>query len=176
MWQFTLIFIAFALFVMYNAVLVLNSGVPKSLSESFYVYENHRKGLGYVFTVFLFVMVGLMLPAWLELSDMLNDNFTFLVFLSMTSFTFVATAPAFKINPMASVIHNIGAWIGAGCALLWCFIVCNHIWWISLIAALIPVFIYIFSCQDKKTIIYWLELIAFSVIFATIITASILLP
>ena len=174
MWQLTLIFIAFALFVTYNTILVINNGIPKSLSESFYIYDSKKKGLGYVFSAFLLTTVGLMLPSWLDVGEFINPNFTFLIFLTLASLLFVGATPAFKDNPMVGNIHDYAAKFGVMTALIWCFVVCMDIWWIPLVAALIPTITCILTKTWKGNVVFWLEMIAFSAIFASVIISSVI--
>lgn len=60
---------AVLLFAAYNGVAIGRFGVPSSLSETFYLYQGVRRGLGYVFTAMMVCMVLLLMPAWLSVSE-----------------------------------------------------------------------------------------------------------
>lgn len=183
MWQLITVCVAFLIFIIYNVALFIQFGIPKSLSDSFYLYKdkcykskyNH---LGYIFTVFMFLMAMMLMPGWLEISDMWSEwsmHLTFLAFFTAGAICFVGAAPAFRDNEMEGKVHSISAKICAATALLWCFIVCWNIAYVPAIGAIIPAIVGVCTKTWKTAQVYWLEMMAFGATFATIITAAAIL-
>lgn len=170
--------IAFALFVAYNIAILVQFGIPKSLSESFYLYESKKKNLGYLFTAFMFTMAFCLIPGWMEVSDgwsSWSHYLSFLAFFTASAICFVGAAPAFRASKLEGTIHEVSAKICAATALIWCFVVCWNIAYVPVIGALIPAIVGACTKTWKTSQVYWLEMMAFGATFATVITASILL-
>ena len=168
--------IALALFVTYIAVAIHFFGVPESLSNTYYLYEAKHKGLGWVFTIFMWVLALLLLPAWISTSIGAGpwmNYFTFLSFISAAAIAFVGTAPRFHDDAEGKV-HVIAAAICAATAVLWDFVICWHIWYVFLIALVLVVLATVWSktWRDCKT--FWLEMMAFVPTFAVLITEEII--
>ena len=176
-WTFILILVSFLLFVIYNSVVLGLFGVPESLSETYYLYENKKKGLGWLFTIFMWVLAFTLLPAWIETSMAIGpwrSYLTFLAFFTCAAIVFVGTSPKFHEKP-EGVVHTTAAIICAVSALLWDFIVCSDIWYVPLIAVTIPVLVATFTKTWKTGYEYWLEMLAFDATFATVITKELLI-
>ena len=198
-----LICCSFLLFIVYNSVALGIFGPNEiwSMSRTYYLYEGKKKHLGWIFTAFMFSMCALLMPAWLEVSDNLGSwmsNFTFLAFLAAAMILFVGAAPAYY-EKLEGDVHMAAAKTCAATALAWCFIACWQIWYVPLIAMIVPVIIgmclktfpifkwlsKIPKCKEWKWVqdeckwednkAYWLEMMAFDATFATIITAELVL-
>lgn len=180
MWQLITVCVAFLLFISYNLVVFRLFGVPKSLSESFYLYKNkcyksEYNHLGYIFTGFMFLMSMCLMPAWLEISDMWSSwstNFTFLAFFAAASIAFVGAAPAFRKTKMEGTVHEVAAKVAAAASLIWCFVICYNIAYVPVIGAAIPAIGGWITKTWKTAQVYWLEMMAFGATFATVITAA----
>lgn len=183
MWQLITVCVAFLLFIVYNLVVIRLFGIPKSLSESFYLfkgkcYKSKYNHLGYIFTGFMFTMAMCLMPAWLEISSVWSswsEYVRFLAFFAAASIAFVGAAPAFRDDKAEGTVHEVAAKIAAVTALAWCFITCYNIAYVPVIGAIIPA-IYGWVTKTWKTAqIYWLEMMAFGATFATVITAAAIL-
>jgi len=178
MWQLITVCISFAIFLIYNITALSIFGIPKSLSETFYLYNSKKDKLGYIFTIFMFIMGTTLLPGWLEISDLWSEwskNLTFLAFFTSAAICFVGAAPAFRANKLEGAVHEVSAKIAAAAALLWCFIVCWNIFYVPLVGAAIPAIVGLCTKSWKRAQIYWLEMMAFGATYATVITAASLL-
>jgi len=168
--------IALALFIIYIAIAIKLFGVPESLSNTYYLYEAKQKGLGWVFTIFMWVLALLLLPAWISTSIGAGpwmNYFTFLSFISAAAIAFVGTAPKFHEDSEGKV-HVIAASLCAATAVLWDFVICWHIWYVFFIA-LVPVIVaIIWSKTWKQAKTFWLEMMAFVPTFAVLITEEII--
>ena len=178
MWQLITVCVAFLLFIVYNLVVIRLFGIPKSLSESFYLYDNKKKHLGYIFTLFMFAMAFCLMPGWIEISEVWSSwshHLTFLAFLTAAAICFVGAAPAFRANKLEGTVHSVAAKFCAATALAWCFVVCWNIAYVPAIGAAIPAVYGWVSKTWKTAQVYWLEMMAFGATFATIITAAAIL-
>ncbi len=162
------IIIATTIFVAYNAVSLANFGIPESLSNTYYLWKE-KNGKGWLFCLMMYLVVALMMPAWISLSE--GSNFQFLAFLAPASIAFVGTAPRFKDSQLENKVHTISAIIAAACSLLWVALVTPY--WFS-----IPIFAFIFVIKAwytksiKTAYTYWLEQVAFGSTFTSAIMYS----
>ena len=122
-----LVLISLLLFTAYNAVSLKQFGIPKSLSETFYLWNSKKSGLGYIFTGMMFSMAFTLVPAWLELGEVISSWSSYLnplVFFACAAIGFVGAAPAFRSCTLESKVHTIAAMTAAVCAVTWCLAVC----------------------------------------------------
>lgn len=162
-----------AVFIAYNIALLVKFGVPSSLSNSFYLYNDIKKNLGYIFTGFMFLMAMLLMPGWLEVGEAVSSWSTYLqplAFFAAASIVFVGAAPAFRSSKMESTVHSVAAKVAAALSLAWCFVVAWQIMYVPIIACLFPVIAASITKTWKSGLTYWLEMMAFDATFATIIT------
>lgn len=166
-------------FTVYNIFVLSKFGVPSSLSASFYLWNDVKRNLGYVFTGMMFTMALCLLPGWLEITEVVSSwshYLTALPFFAGASIAFVGAAPAFRDFTMENRVHMISAVAAAVFALLWCCVVCYSIAWITVPASLIIIWAIAFATKTHKTgATYWWEMVAFLATFATIITECIIL-
>ena len=168
--------IGIVLFTTYNAVAVRLFDWPWSMSETYYLYENKKQGLGIMFTIFMITLAVVMLPNWLTISDAVGgwmSNFTFLAFFACASMIFVGAAPRYKGEE--SKIHTIAALVCAASALLWDFVVCWNIWYVTIAGMTIPALVATVTKTWKTSRDWWLEMMAFGGTFATMLTESIII-
>lgn len=101
----TLIIVAYTIFV------VCKFGIPRSLSDTYYLLNKN----GWLFQLVLVVFAFLVIPIWLDCS---SENTEFLAFLSCSGIWFVAAAAAFKID-LTGVVHYVSAVLCCVCAVVW---------------------------------------------------------
>lgn len=157
---------AIFLFVIYNIIALILFGVPKSLSMTYYLYEERQKILKILFPSMIFLLCVFLIPCWLEISN--GSTFQFTAFLSAGSLLFVGMTPAFKKSNIYNTIHDIAAFACALFAILWIILV-PKLWYIILIVGIIIALIAILTKTYKTSYIYWLEMIAFISTFVSII-------
>lgn len=157
----TLVLISFIVFVAYNIVSLILFGVPKSLSETFYLYKE-KYNCGWVFSVVLAVMAFTLMPAFIQISENNFYWYAFLSFFTCAFIVFVAVAPHFK--SYESRIHTISALIAAFSGFLWCFL---SIWIVPVLVIITMSFPIIGLWKTSKT--YWLEMIAFFSVYYSVI-------
>lgn len=176
MLNFILVLISFAVFLIYNISICVSYGVPKSLSESFYLLNSTKKHLGYLFTAFIYIICFALVPAWLDLSAIINPNFMFLAFLTVASLLFVGAAPAFRNFPLESKVHSVAAVCSAVFALAWCISLGWHNLLLVGSSVLGTLFISLITgSADKAHWNYWLEIAVFLCTYLTISTQYIAL-
>lgn len=170
--QLILVCISLLVFVIYNAVSLGIFGVPSSLSNTYYLFESKKKQLGIVFPVMMGMMGFTLLPAWLELGEIISSwstNLNVLAFFACAAICFVGAAPAFRANKLEGTVHTAAAITAAAASLLWCLIVCWKIMYVPIIAAGLIALIAWLTKTFKKGLTYWLEMMAFGATFATVI-------
>ena len=160
---------ATVIYLAYNAICLALFGIPKSLSDTYYLWKA-RNGKGWYFSLMMYVVVALMMPAWITMSE--GSDFQFLAFLAPASLLFVATAPAFKGSKLERRVHSVSAILAAAFSIAWIVLVTPY--WMS-----VPVFACgyaiaaILTSSYKTSIVYWLETVAFSATFASVIAYAV---
>lgn len=162
------IIVATCIYVVYNAIAIAIFGVPESLSNTYYLWKE-KNGKGWLFCLMMYIVVALMMPAWITISE--GSNFQFLAFLAPASLMFVGTAPRFKDFSLENKVHTYSAYLAAACSLLWVGLVTPYWWviliWIGLIGGVLTI------TKTYSCLIYWLETIAFGATFTSTIIYSI---
>lgn len=95
----------------YLAYVVGCFGIPRSLSDTFYLLGKR----GWLFQCVLGVFGGLLMPVWLDVS---SDNSEFLAFLACSGLLFVAAAPCFKVE-LEGKVHYTAAVVCCVAAFVW---------------------------------------------------------
>lgn len=144
--------ISLSIFLCYIVSMITIFGIPASISDTYYLLENKRKGLGWMFTAMCVGVGGLLLPALLYITP---DTFQFTSFLACGSLLFVGVASQFK-TPLTRQVHYGAAAICVLFSQLW---VAMTYWWV-----LVPIWLafvgYIFLKKEKRNIIFWAEICA----------------
>lgn len=162
------IIVATFIYVAYNAVSLAIFGVPESLSNTYYLYKE-KCNKGWLFPLMMYLVVALMMPAWITLSE--GSKFQFLAFLAPASIMFVGTAPRFKDFDLENRVHTYSAYIAAACSLLWVMLVTPY-WYVILIWFGYISLASIFTSSYKTCLVYWLEMVAFGSTFTAAILYS----
>ena len=157
---------AIFMFLIYNIVALVLFGVPKSLSMTYYLYKERQNSLKIMFPTMIVLLCILLIPCWLTLSE--GSNFQFLSFLAPAALMFVGFTPVFNDADMYKTIHNVAAYSCAVFAMLWIILV-TPFWYIILIVLGIISVIAVLTKTVKSSYIYWLEMVAFISLFASII-------
>lgn len=157
---------AIFMFMVYNTVVLLLFGVPKSLSMTHYLFKERQDMLKVLFPSFITLLCMFLIPCWLQISE--GSTFQFTAFLSGGSLLFVGASPYFKNGDLEGMVHQISAYMCAGFAILWIILV-TKLWWIILIVLALVVVAAILTKTWKTCYIYWLEMVAFTSTFITMI-------
>jgi hypothetical protein len=164
---------ALFIFLIYNIFVLIYFKVPSSLSASFYLWNNKKSKLGYIFTGMMFIITFLLLPAWIEITKVItpwSHYLTVLPFFGASSIAFVGAAPAFRGCTLENKVHMVAAGCAAAFSLAWCASVCYQIAWYVLPASLLLVWGIALATKTHKTgATYWWEMVAFVATFSTII-------
>lgn len=163
------IIIATVIFILYNVASLAAFNIPKSLSMTYYLWQEKNDTLKFTFPLMMYLVVALMMPAWITLSE--GSAFQFLAFLTPASILFVGTAPAFMSSDLENIVHQISAYLAAALSILWIILVTPY-WWIILMWLYIVILMSLFTSSNKSSYIYWLELAAFGSTFSSTIAHS----
>lgn len=153
-----LIQISFILFIVYVVAMILMFGIPASISDTYYLLERKRRGLGWLFTAFCWGVSLTLLPAWL---DMTPAGYQFTAFLACAGLMFVGAAPQFKLS-LTGPVHYVSAAVCCASAILWCIL--SGYWFIPFNAFLI--FGWVALRYGKP--MFWIEMAAFTSMYLTI--------
>jgi hypothetical protein len=162
------IIMATTIFVAYNAVAIPIFGIPESLSNTYYLYKE-KCNKGWLFCLMMYLVVALMMPAWITLSE--GSAFQFLAFLAPASIAFVGTSPRFKDGDLENKVHTYSAYVAAACSLLWVGLVTPY-WWVILAWLGFIAIASMLTSSYKSCLVYWLEMIAFGATFTSAIMYS----
>lgn len=159
---------ATVIYLAYNAICLALFGIPKSLSDTYYLWKEHN-GKGYLFCLMMYVVVALMMPAWITMSE--GSDYQFLAFLAPAAIAFVGAAPAFMGSRLENRVHSVSAIFAAGCSLAWVVLVTPY-WYSILIWFAVAALRCAMTKSLKTSTIYWLEYIAFGSTFTAAIAYS----
>ena len=155
-----ILIIGFVIFLVYNTcMIVINRGVPESISETSYICKN-KYGFTWPFTVFCIAIAVTLFPQWVTTSP---EPYQFLTFLSCSGIIFAGCSPLFK-KRYESRIHYTSGIIAFVSAMLWCVLISN---W----TALISIFVVggIWTCFQKHKYTYIFETVGYISIVWTLI-------
>lgn len=162
------IIVATCIYVAYNAISLALFGIPESLSNTYYLYKE-KSNKGWLFPLMMHVVVVLMMPAWIPMSE--GSDFQFLSFLAPSAIAFVGTAPAFKSDDLENVVHSTAAIVAAICSLAWVAVITPY-WWMILVWFGFIALAAILTSSYKTCLVYWLEQVAFGATFTSAIIYS----
>ena len=165
------------IFLAYNIWIICKYGVPPTLSDTFYLLQETKNGLGYLFTAMMFTISMLLIPGWLEVSEVISSWSKYLLilpFITIGGLCFVGAAPLFRSSGAEPVVHETAAKIAAVAALIWCLVVCWKIMYIPLAVMAVVALIATFTKTWKSGFVYWSEMLCFYPTFATVIAEEII--
>ena len=165
-WTLILVLIAFAIYALYNVIVVGTLGLPWSLSETFYRLKAKKEWLRFFFPIMMMLTSWLLLPAWLEISA--PTHLEFLAFFAAAGIMFTGAAPAFKKHSLENMVHTISALVSALFAILWIIFV-SKLWWVLIAWLVLITLIAVITKTWKTSPIFWLETVAFLATFTSII-------
>lgn len=161
----TLLIISIILFVVYLVALFKEDRAPESISDSFYIFNKHKKGLGHLFTLWCFTIMLLIAPQMFEASE--GRWFQFLGLFTTAGLGFVGAAPYFKDHE--KTLHTVAAVLCASGCFLWIFFMGYIL--IPIIYVSIAIFwinFKIFKGNIPNDTILWLEIAMFFSMFTTL--------
>lgn len=156
-----MVLIAIIIFILYLGVNIKWFGIPSSLSNTYYLLEEKKKGLGVMFTLMTWLVVFLLMPVWL---DKTPENSQFLAFLASASLLFVGTASQFKM-PMTREVHFVSAGICLLTSQIWLMVI--GVWYIPIIVYALYALYYFFRSKDNW--LFWVEMLAFITTFIAVL-------
>ena len=156
-----LIFASIAIFLLYIGSMVFMFGVPWSISNTYYLLEEKRKGLGWLFTVFCYGVGGFLLLGWLNVTP---EGYQFTCFLSAAGLAFVGTAAQFK-ESLTNTVHYTAAVICCLFSQIWCF--AAGFWWLSLLS--FAFFLCVAGFSREKNWMFWIEIAAIMATYNSIL-------
>jgi len=174
-----MLLIAIVIYWIYTVAMFRMFGVPESYSDTFYKLNDIKKWLGILFPIMLISTTALVMPSWLEQSDKILPNLTFLAFFGGAGLLFIAVAPFFKEctrdtgHPIKDLIyrsfhgqglvHTIGALMSMIATVVWT--ACSPYWWVILSVIAITLITGFSTSSLKRSSIFWFEFMVFNTIF-----------
>lgn len=153
----------------YTAYIVINYGVQKSFSDSYYALEADRKGKGKLFGITMIVMTFSFAIAMLDLTA--GYWWQFIGFLAIAPIGFVGVAAAFREGGLTKRVHMAAAKASAILSLVWVVAVGISINSAALLS--IPLSIALFGAfwilDDWRNKVWWAEYVCFGWVIITIL-------
>lgn len=156
--------IVFLLFITYLVYTLCTFGVPTSLSDTYYLFNEKKKDLGILFTLLMWLMAFTLIISMIEIT---NDNIEFLPFLCVTGIGFVGAAPLFKSSYQVK-IHFTGAILSAVTAIIWLFIQFPDYYSILLANTFLALGL-IVVFRKSKCYLFFAEMILFFTVFEVVL-------
>ena len=165
------------LFIVYNIVAISLFGMPSSLSNTYYYFNNKWPNSGWAFTAMMWIVCGLLIAPWMEVTQVISSwsqYFSILPFATIVTLLFVGTAPNFRDGGLPHDVHMTCAKLAAVFALLWVAVVCWKIMYIIPAWVLLCGGIAHWTKTAKSGRDWWLEMCAFGPTFTAIIVECVL--
>jgi hypothetical protein len=144
-----ILIISLAVYITYKISVIRLFGVPASVSETFYLFNDKKNNLGYLFTLWCYLIGISVMIVMTDCSE--GTWYQFLSFLSGGALCFVGTAPLFKGHE--KVIHYVSASVCAVSALAWMFL--DGCWIIPF--GMILIYLLFSEASGKGRLIFYLE-------------------
>lgn len=154
----TLVLISLLATIIHRYLVIKWFGIPWSVSDSYYLFERKRKGLGALFTGWTYLAAFPLLVAWLDISE----SYQFLPFLACGSLLFVGTAAQFK-ESLTDRVHYTSAGICLIAAISW--IILHGYWYVPLMTFGFAIGV---GARHSKWM-YWIEEAAFVATYITLL-------
>ena len=165
---------ALILFVGYIATAIfIFREIPRSISDTFYMYNDVFEGLGYVFTIFMSITAALIVSPMVALGTF--EWWQFLGFLCPCGIAFCGSAPLFKDDKLVKKVHYTGAIGGASTGLAWSFLLDSMTLGVSLAVLIVTCAIIGLATRTiKECSTFWLELVGFGSITIVLVANTLL--
>lgn len=136
--------------IVYNIyAIVVNKGIPESISSTSYVFHENGKKY-YYFSIYCILTAFSLLPIWLNIS---NEKYEFLAFISCSGIMFAGVTPFFK-EDFNKQIHYTAGILAVVSYLIWMILSGYYVWLIvEGVITLILILI------DYKNFVYYIETI-----------------
>ena len=165
-WEIILVYSAFLVYLLYNISVWCFFGLPFSLSQTFYLFQERNKYLRFLFPAMMVIIACCLLPSWLEISK--NENLEFMAFLSVGGMLFTGFTPTFKNSDLEDKIHTYSAYLSSAFALLWIIFV-TQLWYVIVLTFIFISLITYFTKTFKSSYVYCLETVVFISTFIAIL-------
>ena len=144
-----LYFFSVALMTIYLAATIFTFGIPKSISDTHYLWKS--KGKDYLFTFIMWAVGIPILIYWVSVSP---DNLQVIPFLSISGMCFVGAACAFK-ETLTSTVHYTSAGVWSFFATLYFVLVHD---WVALSAGAATFVLMALLFIGRKHFTFWAEI------------------
>lgn len=158
--------ISFLIILLYVIYIIINYGIPKSISATYYLIKPK-----WIFSLILILSIALSFNQFMNITP---DSFKFLPFIFCSGIMFVAAAPNFKSNILTDKVHDYAAIISFVTSQIWAAIIdpIPLLMWIFVFFYIINKFNEYKSLSlviQETCIKFWTELIMLFIIFSEII-------
>ena len=158
--------ISFLLILLYVIYIIINYGIPKSISATYYLIKHN-----WIFSLVLISSIVLSFNQFMEITP---ESFKFLPFIFCSGIVFVAAAPNFKTNKIIDTVHDYAAIISFIISQIWVAIIdpIPLLMWIFILLYIINEFNEYKSLSlviQNTSIKFWTELVMLFIIFSEII-------
>ena len=165
-WILILTGLATLIYLYYNLVALIKFNVPQSLSNTYYLYgESNKPKMRHQFTIMMVSMAMLLMPAWIDISE--GSDFQFTSFIAACGIIFTGMIPEFKKDKFNKTAHTVCALVAAAGAIAWIILVAN-LWWVIGIWFGFITMMAVMTSSYKTSFTYWIETVAFLATFTSI--------
>lgn len=165
-WILILTGLATLIYLSYNVVTLAEFNVPNSLSATYYLYgETEKPDRRHLFTIMMVSMAILLMPAWLDISE--GSDFQFTTFIAACGLIFTGMIPEFKKDKFNKITHTVCALIAATGAMAWVILVAGTWSTIVLYSSFIVLLSFLTSTYETS-FTYWIETVTFLSTFTSI--------
>ena len=153
-WTLILVLIAFAIYVLYNIIVIGTLGLPLSVSETFYRLKAKKEGLALICPIVISLIALLALPEWISMSS--HNALWILPIITTISIIGLVVIPFFKLVKWEKFIQ-FGLTILSLILTIFCIVFVSKLWWVLLVWLVLIALIAVMTKTWRTSLIFWLE-------------------
>lgn len=156
------VYISLLLIILYVSYIIVNYGIPHSLSETYYSLSQR-----WIFSAILVASTALMLPIVLPM------EYAFLMFIALSGVLFVANTPNYREDSLVDSVHTSSAIIALISSQIWVglYSPLTLLWWILILVYAIYQYKVTKSIKGifDSNIKFWAELIMLFTVYSVLL-------
>ncbi len=165
----SLIVLALLIFSVYNIVFISKkAGVPKHLSESYYIFHSKQ-----FFSGLITSMILLIAPTWIHINLKYSANFIYIILFVAICLAALVIIKDYSSSKIRTFLHHFFAWTGGLATIAWIHLTCpDFLRNVPRILLVVFLLIGLFTKSIKYSYRYFLELITFYAIIIVLLIRS----
>lgn len=174
-----LIVIGIMIFSIYNIYVLSTFGIPKNLSNTYYMLESKRYNFGIVYPILITIILILIFYIWLHIHSELDTEYThigkWLIYLTMVALSIVVAITRYQKTVVRYKTHYVAAICSSVTSVGWMLLFAQHFLYVAISMFILVGIASIITQTFRSCILYWLELVNIYSLFIVLFVLSLTL-